>query len=154
MLSVTKRRTYHKWRKVMLNYHKSIYVGCCNRFSSTLIKWYSKLTKITIFYSLYHIPPFSTGWTNWPINEVHISNFSSVNIKTYSIPFYHTRAAINKLVSLQHCVSKDVSLFMGFDRFFVHSLKNQQKLDRRRSPSWGDGGGELLMSDYCSIFVV
>ena len=45
-------------------------------FKYSLIKWYSQLAKITIpnIHFLYPIPSPQTGWTNWSINEVHISN--------------------------------------------------------------------------------
>ena len=41
-------------------------LGCYTRFSCTITKWYLRLAKAII------TPP--TGWTNWPMNKVHISN--------------------------------------------------------------------------------
>ena len=55
---------------------------CCTRFSSTLLNIYSQLAKITIHFIhlLYPIPSPTTGSTNWPINEIHISNLNQRQI--------------------------------------------------------------------------
>ena len=51
-------------------------VECCTRYSSILIKGYSQLANIAIppISLLYPILSPTTGWTNWPINKIHISN--------------------------------------------------------------------------------
>ena len=51
-----------------------ILIGCCIRFSCTLLKWCLQLANITPSPpTLYHIPSSPTGWMNWLINKVHIS---------------------------------------------------------------------------------
>ena len=51
-------------------------LGCCTRFPCTLIKSCSQLAKITLPSNPLPSPP--TGWTNWPINEVHVYYISNV----------------------------------------------------------------------------
>ena len=58
-------------------------LGCCTRFLYTLIKRSSQLAKIIV--SPIHILSPLTGWTNWPINDVHISNLNWRQIFPLSI---------------------------------------------------------------------
>ena len=51
--------------------------GCCSIFSCSLIKRNSWRAKITIFTSNpFTPPPLTTGWTNWTIKELHVSNLN------------------------------------------------------------------------------
>ena len=53
-------------------------LGCCKRYSCTLIKWYSLLSKITIpsIHQLYPIPSSDLRVAYWLISEDYISNLN------------------------------------------------------------------------------
>ena len=53
-------------------------LGSYTRLSCTLIKVNLLLAKLTISpnYPIYRIPYTPSGWTNWPINDVHDSNLN------------------------------------------------------------------------------
>ena len=56
-------------------------LGSYTRISCTLIKWNLQLAKITIppIRPIYPISSPSTKGTNWPINNVHVSNLNWLN---------------------------------------------------------------------------
>ena len=72
-------------------------IGSYTRLSCTLIKWNLKLAKIGSpqIQPFYPIPLPPTEQTNWPINDVHVSNlnwwqFSPCHtIHVYSISYIH-----------------------------------------------------------------
>ena len=63
------------WNKQIIDI---LILGCCTRFSCSLIKLYSYLAKITLpsIHPLYPVPYLPIRWTNWPINEVSISSLN------------------------------------------------------------------------------
>ena len=71
-----------------------------------------QLAKITILPShlLYLIPSFPTGWTNWPINELHVSL-----LVTQTQEHYYTnscsRDSLNSLLLWIFCVIHLLHLF-------------------------------------------
>ena len=65
-------------------------LGCCTRFSSTLIKWYSQLAKISI-----------SPLLAWPINEYQSSNLNWRQIFTFYYIIIH-------VFSINYCYVIDI----------------------------------------------
>ena len=64
-------------------------LGCCTRFSCTLINLYSQMAKITICSYTHFTPSPPTGWTNLPINEVYVNNLNWRQI--FSCQYIHVK---------------------------------------------------------------
>ena len=88
-----------EWKKVSTSFSHDVWIDilllwCCTRLSCTLIKCCSQLAKIKIQPSLYPFPFPPTEWTNWQMNEVHISKlngqFPLVNIPNPRISYKYT----------------------------------------------------------------
>ena len=96
-------------------------LGCCTRFSYTLIKRCTQLAKLT-FHPLYPITSPPSGGMNWPINVVHISwlnwwqIFPCNNIHVYSISIIISSEA--NLYSAQ-CMSIRLSVLLHLKRLMV-----------------------------------
>ena len=74
-------------------------LGCCTKFSYTLIKLFSHLAKITLHPTnpLYPIPFFPTELTNWAINEV---NFRKLNWRQIFFCQYNHVYPISIIINL------------------------------------------------------
>ena len=116
-------------------------LGCCTRFSCPLMKYNSQLAKLMMssINSFYPIPSPPNGWTNWPINEFHISKLNRRQIfrceysHVYPISI-HTTLSIEIKIHV-HC---HVHLLCNPQIFLYLSREsNLQFFQRRRDESIG-----------------
>ena len=75
-------------------------LGCCTRFSWTLIKWYSQLAEIMI---LAWYP--SNEWTAWPIYEVHVRNMYSSADTSFQVFQKKNSIVLNFFIFIKYVVS-------------------------------------------------
>ena len=140
-------------------------LGSYTRFSCFLIKRNMLRAKITIlrFYTLYHIPSPPTGWTNWPINGLDVSNLNWQQFSPcHNIHIYSTSIKDSDWSSSTNSAYKKGDKSKNFwpkypewrhiRIFFLGINYTEKKVRRMEINLWHTGIEETIFSRHVRFF--